>query len=70
MKSLLQSSIFVVNILGMRNQLLLVVYRKERVKSIEDAKKEIFQEVRREIPSDGWVEEVISEIQASLARYK
>jgi hypothetical protein len=48
----------------------ILVYRKEKVKSLEDAKKEIFQEVRREISSDGWVEEVISEIQSALSRYK
>jgi hypothetical protein len=48
----------------------ILVYRKEKVKSIEDAKKEIFQEVRREIPREAWVEEVISEIQVALSRYK
>jgi len=48
----------------------ILVYRKEKVKSLEDAKKEIFQEVRREIPQEGWVKEVISEIQTALSRYK
>jgi len=48
----------------------ILVYRKEKVKSLEDAKKEIFQEVRREISHEGWVEEVISEIQGALSRYK
>lgn len=48
----------------------ILVYRKEKVKSLEDAKKEIFQEVRREIPRESWVEEVISEIQMALSRYK
>ena len=48
----------------------ILVYRKEKVKSLEDAKKEIFQEVRREIPNDGWVEEVIAQIQSALSREK
>jgi len=48
----------------------ILAYRKEKIKSFDESKKEIFQEVRREIPQEGWVEEVISEIQTALSRYK
>ena len=48
----------------------ILVYRKEKNKSIEDAKKEIFQEVRREIPNKKWVEDVLAEIQIALTSYK
>jgi hypothetical protein len=48
----------------------ILAYRKEKVKSFDEAKREIIHEVRKEIPQDIWLDELLREIQDQLARYK
>jgi hypothetical protein len=48
----------------------ILAYRREKVKSFDDSKREIIQQVQKEIPMNGWLEEMIKEIQTELARYK
>lgn len=48
----------------------IVAYRKEKAKSFEDAKREVFQEVKKEIPHVRWMDAILSEIQEELSKIK
>jgi hypothetical protein len=46
----------------------ILAYRKEKMKSFDDSKKEIFQEVKKNLPSDPWTLAMLDEIYADIAR--
>lgn len=45
-------------------------YRKEKVKTLEDAKKEIFHDLKREFSDVRWMESLLEDIRHEIARYK
>ena len=45
-------------------------YKKEKVKSFEDAKREVFQDLKKEFLHLQWMESLLEEIRQELARYK
>ncbi len=45
-------------------------YRKEKVKTLEDAKKEIFQDLKREFSDVRWMESILEDIRQEIAKYK
>jgi len=45
-------------------------YRKEKVKTIEEAKKEIFHDLKREFADVRWMESILEDIRQEIARYK
>ena len=48
----------------------ILAYRKEKAKSFEDAKKEVFLEVKKEIPHVRWIDAILTEIQEELGKIK
>ncbi len=45
-------------------------YKKEKVKSLEEAKKEVFQDLKKEFSQVRWMESMLEEIRQELAKYK
>lgn len=45
-------------------------YKKEKVKTFEEAKKEVFQDLKKEFTQVRWMESLLEEIRQELARYK
>jgi hypothetical protein len=45
-------------------------YRKEKVKTLEDAKREIFHDLKREFSDVRWMESMLEDIRQEIARYK
>lgn len=45
-------------------------YKKEKVKTLEDAKKEVFQDLKKEFTHVRWMESLLEEIRQELAKYK
>ncbi len=45
-------------------------YKKEKVKSFDEAKKEVFQDLKREFPHLRWMESLLEDIRQEIARYK
>jgi hypothetical protein len=45
-------------------------YRKEKVKTLEEAKKEIFHDLKREFSDIRWMESILESIRQEIARYK
>ncbi len=45
-------------------------YKKEKVKPFDEAKKEVFQDLRRDLPRIKWVDALLEEIYDDLHRYK
>lgn len=45
-------------------------YRKEKVKTLEDAKREIFHDLKREFSDVRWMESILEDIRQEIARYK
>jgi hypothetical protein len=45
-------------------------YRKEKVKTLDDAKKEIFQDLKKEFSDVRWMESILEDIRQEIARYK
>jgi len=45
-------------------------YRKEKVKTLEEAKKEIFHDLKREFSDVKWMESILENIRQEIARYK
>ena len=48
----------------------ILAYRKEKVKSFEDAKKEVFLEIKKEIPHVRWMDAILDEIREELGKIK
>ena len=48
----------------------ILAYRKEKVKSFEDAKKEVFVEIKKEIPHVRWMDAILDEIRDELGKIK
>lgn len=48
----------------------ILAYRKEKAKSFEDAKREVFLEVKKEIPHVRWMDAILDEVQESLSKVK
>ncbi len=48
----------------------ILAYRKEKAKSFEDAKREVFLEVKKEIPHVRWMDSILSEVQEELSKVK
>lgn len=48
----------------------ILAYRKEKAKSFEDAKREVFFEVKKEIPHVRWMDAILSEVQEELSKVK
>lgn len=46
----------------------ILAYRKEKVKSFEDARKEVLTEIKKEIPHVRWVDTILKEIQEELGK--
>lgn len=44
--------------------------KKEKVKTLEEAKREVIQDVKREFAQIPWMESVIEEIRQELSKYK
>lgn len=44
-------------------------YRKEKVKSFDEAKKEIFHDLKREFTDVRWMESMLEEIRQEVGRY-
>lgn len=45
-------------------------YKKEKVKTLEEAKREVFQDLKKEFSQLPWMEAMIEEIREDLAKYK
>lgn len=45
-------------------------YRKEKVKTLEDAKKEIFHDLKREFSSIPWMQTLLEDIRHEISRYR
>jgi hypothetical protein len=45
-------------------------YKKEKVKSFDDARREVFSDFRKELPHIKWMEELLEEIRLELTKYK
>lgn len=45
-------------------------YKKEKIKTFEDAKKEVFLELKKEFPHVRWMESLLDEIRQELLKYK
>ncbi|MBX7067193.1 MAG: hypothetical protein K1X28_08180 [Parachlamydiales bacterium] len=45
-------------------------YKKEKVKTLEEAKREVFQDLRKEFSQLPWMESMIEEIRQELSKYK
>jgi MFS family permease len=45
-------------------------YRKEKVKTLEEAKKEIFQDLKREFSDVRWMESILEDLRQEITRYK
>jgi hypothetical protein len=45
-------------------------YKKEKVKTLEEAKKEVFQDLKKEFIHVRWMESLLEEIRQELAKYK
>lgn len=45
-------------------------YKKEKVKTFEEAKKDVFQDLKREFQNLRWMESILEEIRQELVRYK
>ncbi len=45
-------------------------YKKEKIKTFEDAKKEVFLELKKEFPHVRWMETLLEEIRQELLKYK
>lgn len=45
-------------------------YKKEKIKTFEEAKKEVFQDLKKEFTQVRWMESLLEEIRQELARYK
>jgi hypothetical protein len=45
-------------------------YKKEKVKSFEEAKKEVIQDLKKEFTHIRWMESLLEEIRQELTRYK
>ena len=45
-------------------------YRKEKVKTLEEAKKEIFHDLKREFSDVRWMESILESIRQEIVRYK
>jgi len=45
-------------------------YKKEKVKTFEEAKKEVFQDLKKEFSNVPWMESLLEEIRQELIRYK
>ncbi len=48
----------------------ILAYRKEKAKSFEDAKKQVFLEVKKEIPHVRWMDAILSEVHEELSKVK
>lgn len=44
-------------------------YKKEKIKTFEEAKKEVFQDLKREFPHIRWVESMLEDIRQELIKY-
>lgn len=45
-------------------------YKKEKIKTLEEAKKEVFQDLKKEFPQVPWMESLLEEIRQELTKYK
>lgn len=45
-------------------------YKKEKVKTLEEAKREVFQDLKKEFTHVRWMESLLEEIRQELAKYK
>ena len=45
-------------------------YKKEKVKTLEEAKREVFQDLKKEFSQVRWMESMLEEIRQELAKYK
>jgi hypothetical protein len=45
-------------------------YKKEKVKTLEEAKKEVFQDLKKEFSQLRWMESLLEEIRQELIKYK
>lgn len=45
-------------------------YKKEKVKTFEEAKKEVLQDLKKEFPKMPWMESMLEEIRQELIKYK
>jgi hypothetical protein len=45
-------------------------YKKEKARSLEETRKEIFKDLRKEYSQISWMEEVLEELTQEIARYK
>jgi hypothetical protein len=45
-------------------------YKRKKVKSFDDAKREVFQDLKKEFPHLKWLESLLEEIRQDLIRYK
>lgn len=45
-------------------------YKKEKVKTLEEAKKEVFQDLKKEFVHVRWMESLLEEIRQELIKYK
>ncbi len=45
-------------------------YKKEKVKTLEEAKKEVFQDLKKEFSQVRWMESLLEEIRQELIKYK
>lgn len=48
----------------------ILAYRKEKAKSFEDAKREVFLEVKKEIPHVRWMDAILAEVQEELSKVR
>ncbi len=44
-------------------------YKKEKIKTFEEAKKEVFQDLKREFPHSRWMESMLEDIRQELIKY-
>lgn len=45
-------------------------YKKEKVKTLEEAKREVFQDLKKEFPHVPWMDLLLQEIHQELSKYK
>lgn len=45
-------------------------YKKEKVKTLEEAKREVFQDLKKEFSQVRWMESMLEEIRQELSKYK
>lgn len=45
-------------------------YKKEKVKTLEEAKRDVFQDLKREFMDVPWMESILEEIRQELSKYK